>query len=367
MGALCSLTLWLRLRLRGNKAQNFWGKKKKKKKMTLGTTIPALPSMILCRIGVGLGESMFTPNSFGIISITSNKLARDVGVYTVSTYVGSTIAFLSVYAVNASQAESLLKPWQLLFLSLGVIGILFSFGSLYLRIDSDASNTSNSTWLSHAQQEMMELKAKRRFFLPHFIGFGAFGITATSWAVWSIPFYTRCVGIESSMAQLAAAGSTLFCGTGGALSVGVILRYARSTKVSVWYLLLYSVNGVLRSWVSHKVLSVLLDGICNFLQASLTSLAVTSTCLIASKESRSLFCGILVCVFSVAGSAGPIFIGMCLDAGVSFGLSITIISSFSLVAMFFITLSWAPFEALFASEQQTTRAYPAVVELEVLE
>src|SRR5271155_4157090 len=100
--------------------------------------------LFLLRMGVGIGEATLTPAAYSMISDSFPPAKRSVAfsVYTMATYVGGGFAFLLgglllryFGARNMFELPivGLTRPWQALFLLLGISGIVFILVLLTLR------------------------------------------------------------------------------------------------------------------------------------------------------------------------------------------------------------------------------------------
>src|SRR5208282_5227953 len=100
--------------------------------------------LFLLRMGVGIGEATLSPAAYSMISdsFPPDKRSVPFGVYTMATYVGGGFAFLFGGLLLRSFGTreifhlpllGAVRPWQTLFLLLGVSGILFVLVLLTLR------------------------------------------------------------------------------------------------------------------------------------------------------------------------------------------------------------------------------------------
>lgn len=99
---------------------------------------------LICRIGVGVGEAALSPAAYSLIadSFPPERRATAISVYSMGVYLGSGIAFLLgglVIQFASAQGNVVLpvlgevRPWQLIFLILGVAGVLFTLLMLAVR------------------------------------------------------------------------------------------------------------------------------------------------------------------------------------------------------------------------------------------
>ncbi|MDR3417075.1 MAG: MFS transporter [Nevskia sp.] len=100
-------------------------------------------TLLLCRMGVGAGESTLTPSAYSVISdcFPPRRLGLALGVYSVGVYIGGGLALLLGAALIARLGEvrialPLLGPlhaWQLVFLAVGLPGLLVAAWAATLR------------------------------------------------------------------------------------------------------------------------------------------------------------------------------------------------------------------------------------------
>jgi predicted MFS family arabinose efflux permease len=96
-------------------------------------------SLFLCRMGVGVGEASLTPAAYSIISdaIAPKRIGLALGVFSVGVHIGSGLALLlgaSVigYLLHFAPIGAL-RPWQAVFLVVGLPGLLVSLWAATLR------------------------------------------------------------------------------------------------------------------------------------------------------------------------------------------------------------------------------------------
>ena len=106
--------------------------------------INSYAQLFILRMGVGVGEATLSPAAYSMISDSFPPAKRSVpfSVYTMATYIGGGFAFLLGglllrYFGSRQMFElpliGLVRPWQALFIFLGVSGILFILVLLSLR------------------------------------------------------------------------------------------------------------------------------------------------------------------------------------------------------------------------------------------
>jgi MFS family permease len=107
--------------------------------------------LFFLRMGVGVGEACLSPAAYSLIadSFPPKKRAMPFSVYNMAIYIGSGCAFLfGALLIRSFGSKNMIlvpivgltRPWQVLFLILGVIGIVFVLALLTLRDPSRKSS-----------------------------------------------------------------------------------------------------------------------------------------------------------------------------------------------------------------------------------
>lgn len=100
-------------------------------------------ALLVCRMGVGAGEATLTPAAYSMLSdyFPPRRLGLALGLYSVGVYVGGGLALLLGAAVIARVAGveielpliGILHSWQLVFLAVGLPGLLVALWAATLR------------------------------------------------------------------------------------------------------------------------------------------------------------------------------------------------------------------------------------------
>ncbi|MDB5968976.1 MAG: transporter [Hydrocarboniphaga sp.] len=105
--------------------------------MTAGCALArSYPALLLCRMGVGLGEATLTPAAYSLIgdAFRPRRLGLALGLYSMGVYIGGGLALLLGALVIAQVKDrdfvlpllGRLHGWQMVFLAVGVPGLLVS-------------------------------------------------------------------------------------------------------------------------------------------------------------------------------------------------------------------------------------------------
>lgn len=162
---------------------------------------------LFCRVGVGAGEAALSPAAYSLIadSFPPERRATAISVYAMGVYLGSGIAFLLgglVIHFASVQGNIMLpvlgevRPWQLIFLVLGALGVLFSF--LLLAIREPARRGVGAGIAVPLAEVGRYIRANRRTVLCHNFGFAALAFAGYGSAAWIPTFFIRTFGWGAS-------------------------------------------------------------------------------------------------------------------------------------------------------------------------
>lgn len=159
------------------------------------------PQMFLLRTGVGVGEAALSPAAYSLIAdyFPRERLSTAISVYAMGIYLGSGLAYLlgGVVVAYANTRASwtlpvigLIRSWQLIFVIVGLPGILLA---LLLFTVREPARTAVSK--IHAATPLREVMAyvlrNRRTFLLHNVGFGLLALSTYAAAGWIPEYYRR--------------------------------------------------------------------------------------------------------------------------------------------------------------------------------
>ena len=157
--------------------------------------------MLALRMGVGVGEAALSPAAYSLITdyFPRERLATAISVYSMGIYLGSGLAYLLgglVVAYASSQAAwqipllGALRPWQLIFLLVGLPGLLLA--PLLVTIRDPAPHMPVRQKITvPIRQVFSYILENRKTFLLHNIGFGLLALSSYSSAAWVPEFYKR--------------------------------------------------------------------------------------------------------------------------------------------------------------------------------
>ncbi len=156
--------------------------------------------LLLYRIGVGVGEAALSPAAYSMISdyFVPERRATAISVYSMGIYIGGGLAYLVggfVIQFASGQGELILpivgstRPWQVVFLILGVTGVLFS-AALWLVREPPRTGVGAGEKLPFL--EVVKYYAHNwRTLLCHNTGFGLISLASYGAAAWIPSFFAR--------------------------------------------------------------------------------------------------------------------------------------------------------------------------------
>lgn len=156
--------------------------------------------LFLYRIGVGVGEATLSPAAYSMIAdyFPPERRAMAISVYSMGIYLGSGMAFLLgglvIQFAVAQGAVSLplvgdVRPWQVVFLVLGVSGIIFSLAFLLVR-EPPREGIVAGTSVPFGEV-VAHLWRNRRTVLCHNVGFAMIAFCSYGTAAWVPSFFIR--------------------------------------------------------------------------------------------------------------------------------------------------------------------------------
>ncbi|MEO7680695.1 MAG: MFS transporter [Sphingomonas sp.] len=187
-------------------------------------------ALFVARVGVGAGEAGFSPSAYSLLAdyFPRERLASAMGVYQMGVYLGGALALLiGGLVAGILPPEStivlpvigMLKGWHVVFLALGVPGLLLSLLVLAIRepvrrgLVADTGSVPLRTLFAHV------LSRKAAYFGIG-LGFAMMILVGNGTGAWIPAFFGRKFGW--TIAEIGARYGLVvfFCGTTGALAGG---------------------------------------------------------------------------------------------------------------------------------------------------
>ncbi len=156
--------------------------------------------MLTWRIGVGVGEAALSPSAYSIITdyFPKERLATAISVYSMGIYIGSGMSYLlGGMVVRFASAKELwtlplvgsVRPWQLIFLAVGLPGLLAT--ALLWTVREPVRRGILKTGASSFSQCFAYILQNKRTFLCHNIGFGLLSLVSYASGAWVPEFFRR--------------------------------------------------------------------------------------------------------------------------------------------------------------------------------
>ena len=159
---------------------------------------------ILCRIGVGAGEAALSPAAYSLLadSFPADKRATAISVYAMGIYLGAGLAFLlggMVVTFASAQGEvvvpilGLVRPWQMIFLILGAVGVGFCF--VLFAIKEPTRKGIGAGVAVPLKDVGVYLLSIRKTVLCHNFGFACLSFASYGASAWIPTFFIRNHGL----------------------------------------------------------------------------------------------------------------------------------------------------------------------------
>lgn len=164
--------------------------------------------LIVLRMGVGLGEAALAPCAYSILAdmFPRNRLAMAISICTMGGAFGYGFAFLGGGLVlgwaNAIAGDNALvdvfllgelAPWRIVFLAVGLPGLLLSVLLLTVREPARDGSVDGGAAIP-VSQVVNYMRTHARAFLCIFIGIGCINIGSYGASFWDIAFFERTYG-----------------------------------------------------------------------------------------------------------------------------------------------------------------------------
>lgn len=152
--------------------------------------------LFLARMGVGVGEAALSPPAYSMIAdyFPRERLGTAIGVYSLGIYLGSGLAMMlgGWITGRVSGTESwmvpllgAMRPWQVVFLIIGIPGLLLALWTATLREPVRGAMGGRATTVALPFKEVLRyIKSHRVAFLGHNLGFAFIALVNYAWAYW---------------------------------------------------------------------------------------------------------------------------------------------------------------------------------------
>ena len=213
--------------------------------------------LLLARVGVGAGEAGLNPSATSMLTdlFPKDRLTTAMAVYAMGSTVGSGTAFFvgGIIVDLVAQVDTYTLPligtmrsWQTVFLIIGIPGALLALIIFTLpepvrrnRLKKTTEGNVFSTSITAYVDLVKFLRARWRFFLPHYLGFGLASMLIGGGGVWYPAHMGRAYSWTPGEIGTALGITLMIVGIVGKLVCGycVDLIYRRGHKDAqlLWY------------------------------------------------------------------------------------------------------------------------------------
>lgn len=189
--------------------------------------------LFLARMSVAAGEAVLMPAAVSILAdyFGPKSRARALSVYSIGLYLGSGLAMggggalMKVFGPAGARVPvlGLLASWRLVFILMGLVGLLVIPLLMGVREPERLGDDGRSAGAILPYEQMMrELKTKRTAVFGTIIGFALISLGATTVNAWGATLFLRAHGWSIGNAGLRLGAVTLIFGPLGAITGGVV-------------------------------------------------------------------------------------------------------------------------------------------------
>lgn len=293
--------------------------------------------MLLFRMGVGVGEATLSPAAYSMISdyFPREKRATAIGVYSMGIYIGSGMAFLlggAVIGYVSTQGTievplaGQIRPWQGIFLIVGLPGILLSLLMYTVREPVRRGlRAGSATGARRATIPIGEvfgyIRLNAATFVCHTVGFALLSFSSYGSSAWIPTFLVRNHGWTASRAGVVygivvAVFSTLGVAAGGWMSDRLSLRGYRDAtmRIGLFVSVAWFPFGISYPLVGDVNLAIALLAVSAFFASAPFGVAPAAIQQIMPNEMRGQASAIYLFVINLIGlGIGPTAVAMTTD------------------------------------------------------
>ncbi len=198
--------------------------------------VRSFAQMLLCRIGVGVGESALSPAAYSLITdyFPRERLATALSVYSMGIYIGSGLAYLlgGIVVGFATKQESWMlpvvgatRPWQLIFFIVGLPGVICA--ALLYTVREPLRRGLGAMTRVPMGQTFGYIGENWRTFLCHNVGFGLLSFTSYASGAWVPELFRRNFHWDITRTGLTYGAEVAIFGSIGIVSAGRIADWWR--------------------------------------------------------------------------------------------------------------------------------------------
>src|SRR6185503_955579 len=184
--------------------------------------------LLFARVGVGVGEATLQPAAVSLLAdyFSRERLATAMSVYATTTFLGSGLAYLlGGWVVGVASAQDgwsvpiagMVRPWQAVFLIVGIPGLLIALLMLTVREPQRRDRSRGTVPLG---QLFAYVRANARTFLCVSLGFALSATVNFGIAAWLATFLIEKHGWAASRAGVVQGSLTMTIGMLGVIVGG---------------------------------------------------------------------------------------------------------------------------------------------------
>lgn len=184
--------------------------------------------LLAARIGVGVGEASLSPAAYSLITdyFPRERRATAISLFGTGVYLGSGVAFLLggaiIHYANSHPLPALPllgtpRPWQFVFLLLGVIGAVFSVVLLAIREPARSTLRGGTAPFAMLRRE---LRDNLGTLICHHFGFALIAVATYGSAAWIPSYLIRLHHWTPAQVGIWYGGAIALFGTAGVLCGG---------------------------------------------------------------------------------------------------------------------------------------------------
>lgn len=288
--------------------------------------------LLVARMGVGVGEATLSPASYSLIPdlFPKDKLGLAASIYASGLTIGGGLAMMLGGAAVQAFAHlgtielpllGPVKPWQLAFLFVGVLGVPVAALVLTIRDPRHGQAAADALAKAGVGETFAYLWAHRSAYVPVLLGYSAMVIVNYALVIWVPTFFIRSHAMTPGEVGLAMGSLMLFAGTPGLVAGGVVSDWLMRrghpdapVKVVLFSVVSQAPFFIGATLVSDPMLSLALMGCAVFLLTLNGGLQGVTFQLLTPRRMHGQMVAIYLVVANTIGlGLGPILTGLLTD------------------------------------------------------
>jgi MFS family permease len=316
-----------------------------------------IQQLFVARMSVAAGEAVLMPAAVSILSdyFGPKTRARALSVYSIGLYLGSGLAMggggalMKVFGPAGAVVPviGILASWRLVFVLMGVVGLLVVPLLIGVREPQRLGDDGHSAEATLPFKQMMrELKVKRTAVFGTIIGFALISLGATTINAWGATLFLRTHGWSIGNAGLRLGALTLVFGPLGAITGGVAADWlAKRGRVDAKpFIGIVSaggcVVGALVLTLQSTTIALIGVGLLNYLIGFNFGIVQASLADLLPNRMRAVISALYIATTNIfAATLGPLLVGILNDhvfrepAQIALSLRVVAPSAFLLAAL----------------------------------